>query len=71
MSQTTISLDDPNLYNREELAKVLGVKPWFIRRMLAAGFKMPLGRATVRMAHKWMEENGLKDSRQDPPRPSA
>lgn len=47
---------DPKLYNPAELAEVLGVKPWFIRRMKFLGFKMPLGRATVAMAHAFLED---------------
>jgi CO/xanthine dehydrogenase Mo-binding subunit len=52
----TGDLNDPHLYGRAELAERLGVKPWFIRRMLALGFQMPLGRASIAMAHRFIQE---------------
>jgi hypothetical protein len=58
MTDTIIpNLTDPKLYGRKELAEALGVKPWFIRRMIFVGFKMPLGVASVAMAHKFLSDN--------------
>lgn len=48
--------NDPHLYGRAELAQRLGVAPWFIRRMVALGFKMPLGKASIAMAHRFIED---------------
>ncbi len=52
-----VASDDPRLFNMIELAAALGVSRDFIIRMKKRGFKMPIGRATVSMAHRWMEAN--------------
>lgn len=45
---------DYRLYNSKNLAEVLGVKPLFIKRMKAAGFKMPGMVATAQWALDWL-----------------
>jgi hypothetical protein len=50
-------LSDPKLYGRAELAEKLGVAPFYVRRMIAVGFKMPLGKASVAMAHDFLTKN--------------
>lgn len=52
-----VSPDDPRLFNMNDLAQALGVHRNFIRRLKSCGFKMPMGRATVAMVHKFIEEN--------------
>ena len=52
-----VSSNDPRLFNMSDLAVILGVNRAFIRRLKSMGFKMPLGRATVAMAHRFIEEN--------------
>lgn len=54
-SPESITRDDPRFFNMNDLAKVLGVRRSFIRRMKSQGFRMPLGRATVAMAHEFLE----------------
>lgn len=57
-----IEATDPRLWNMTELADVMGVPIDHIRAMKKAGFKMPLGRSTIGMAHRWLEINaGLLD----------
>lgn len=55
-SPEKISRDDPRLFNMTDLAKVLGVRRSFIRQMKAQGFRMPLGRASIAMAHRFIEQ---------------
>lgn len=52
-----VNREDPRLLNNGELATSLGVSRAFVRRMRSHGFKMPLGRATVDMALRFIEEN--------------
>lgn len=57
-----IEATDPRLWNMSELADVMEVSIEHIRAMKKAGFKMPFGRSTIGMAHKWLEINaGLLD----------
>lgn len=53
----TIAPDDPRLWNQKELAEHLGVPVAYLRAMKYAGFRMPLGRATIGMAHDWLKAN--------------
>lgn len=53
----TGDLNDPTLYRSPDLAEKLGVGRSFMRRMIAAGFKMPLGRASIAMAHKFLTDH--------------
>jgi hypothetical protein len=52
-----VTADDPRLFNMGDLAAILGVTRFDIRRLKNFGFKMPLGRATVAMAHQFLREN--------------
>jgi hypothetical protein len=60
-SPQAISIDDPRLFNMNDLAVVLGVKRAFIRKMKSEGFRMPFGRATVAMAHEFIRQRGSDD----------
>lgn len=48
-----VSLDDPRLFNMNDLATILGVDRTTIRLLKKHGFKMPLGRASVASAHEF------------------
>ncbi len=52
-----VSLDDPRLWNKSQLAEKLGVNRAYVSKMVKTGFKMPLGKASLAMAHKFLEEN--------------
>ncbi len=52
-----IAADDPGLFNMNDLATILRVNRGYIRRMKLCGFKMPGGRATVAMAHRFLSDN--------------
>lgn len=63
-----VASNDPRLWNVAELAAALGVSRDYILAMKRHGFPMPLGRASVPMAHDWLRENahllaghGVKD----------
>jgi hypothetical protein len=53
----TVTVEDPRLFNMNDLARILGVHRNYIRRLKACGFRMPMGRATVAMAHNFIREN--------------
>ena len=42
------------LYNRSDLAKALGVKHSFIRRLIRHGFKMPMDVSTPARVHAFL-----------------
>lgn len=52
-----VTLIDPRLFNVTDLAQALGVKTGYIRLMKRCGFKMPGGRASVKRAHDFLNEN--------------
>ncbi len=52
-----VTADDPRLFNMNELATALGVNRGYIRLMKFGGFKMPGGKASVGMAHRFLSEN--------------
>jgi hypothetical protein len=64
-----VASDDPRLWNLAELSEALGVSREYVLAMKRFGFRMPLGRASVQMAHDWLKENahlladvGVKDA---------
>ena len=60
--------DNLKLYNRADLAKALGVKPWFIRRLVAQGFPMPFGVSTPAKVHAFLAEMEARETCQAPTR---
>lgn len=44
-------------YRRKELAAKMNVSLWFVKGMVAAGFKMSGGTATVEEANRWLKRN--------------
>jgi hypothetical protein len=54
---SSIKADDPRLWNISQLASILGVHRAYVSRMRSKGFKMPFGKATVAMAHEFLNKN--------------
>lgn len=52
-----VSIDDPRLFNVKDLATILGVDRSSVGLMKKCGFRMPLGGATVSMAHTFLRDN--------------
>ena len=52
-----VAVDDPRLFDIGELAIALGVPRSSLTRLMKCGFRLRLGRASVGMVHKVLEEN--------------
>jgi len=65
MNTTTLSreLEHDRLLNIGELAAALKVSRSFVKRMKGRGFSMPLGRASVAMANKFICDLAKADQR--------
>ncbi|MES2923128.1 MAG: hypothetical protein V4819_16345 [Verrucomicrobiota bacterium] len=51
-----VELTDPRVFNMNDLATILGLSRTTVRRMKQLGFKMPLGYASVTMAHDFLKK---------------